>query len=66
MISEIDCEAPPDVEHTVADFNDTSLGSLAEYTCQKGYRNISGGVTSSTCADTEQWSSVDLVCECKW
>ncbi|ELU18374.1 hypothetical protein CAPTEDRAFT_213075 [Capitella teleta] len=59
--SVIDCKDPPIFMNTIVEFNSTTVGSIALYTCNPTsyyYANSS----SIQCNDDGNWSSLNLIC----
>ncbi|KAL5018820.1 hypothetical protein ScPMuIL_004542 [Solemya velum] len=56
----VSCLVPPFVENGFVSYNNSEVGSLAEYRCRCGYR-LSGSV-SRTCLESGVWSGINTVC----
>ncbi|XP_053530476.1 sushi domain-containing protein 1 isoform X8 [Ictalurus punctatus] len=60
---EVNCSEPQPLPHTLLVWNgSSSLGSVALYECEAGYRRVSTARVS-VCGSDSQWSPVQLHCE---
>jgi len=60
---EIDCGVPVSLPHSVVLWNSSStLGSVALYVCEAGYRTVGEG-NVSLCNSNAKWSKVNMRCE---
>ncbi|XP_056374593.1 sushi domain-containing protein 1 isoform X2 [Hyla sarda] len=58
----IDCGPPVAMQNTVIHiFSSTTFGSIATFTCAKGFIAVSGN-NFSVCSDTGHWEGADLHC----
>lgn len=60
---EVDCGWPSSLRHSVVMWNNSSsLGSVALYVCEAGYRRVGEG-NVSVCNSNAKWSKIDMRCE---
>ncbi len=60
---EVDCGVPVSLPHSVVLWNNSSsLGSVALYVCEAGYRTVGEG-NVSLCNSDAKWSKVNMRCE---
>ncbi len=60
---EVDCGVPVSIPHSVVLWsNSSSLGSVALYVCEAGYRTVGEG-NVSLCNSDAKWSKVNMRCE---
>ncbi|XP_053530470.1 sushi, von Willebrand factor type A, EGF and pentraxin domain-containing protein 1 isoform X2 [Ictalurus punctatus] len=63
LCQEVNCSEPQPLPHTLLVWNgSSSLGSVALYECEAGYRRVSTARVS-VCGSDSQWSPVQLHCE---
>ncbi|XP_053466082.1 sushi domain-containing protein 1 isoform X3 [Ictalurus furcatus] len=63
LCQEVNCNEPHPLPHTLLVWNgSSSLGSVALYECEAGYRRVSTARVS-VCGSDSQWSPVQLHCE---
>ncbi|XP_053085138.1 sushi domain-containing protein 1 isoform X4 [Pangasianodon hypophthalmus] len=63
LCQEVNCSEPRPLPHTQLVWNGSStLGSVALYECEAGYRSVSTE-SVSVCGSDSQWSAVQLHCE---
>ncbi|KAF4074768.1 hypothetical protein AMELA_G00243180 [Ameiurus melas] len=63
LCQEVNCNEPHPLPHTLLVWNgSSSLGSVALYECEAGYRSISTARVS-VCGSDSQWSPVQVHCE---
>ena len=58
---EVDCGAPPELDHVTATFDGTSVGAMVTYSCIHGYSYV-GGVNETACDMSGQWGTVNITC----
>ncbi len=61
LSSVIDCLALPDPANGSVDYDSTTFGSVATYSCSSGYEP-EGGNTERTCLSSGQWSGEEAQC----
>ncbi|XP_052413070.1 sushi domain-containing protein 1 isoform X4 [Carassius gibelio] len=63
LCQEVDCGVPVSLPHSVVVWNNgSSLGSVALYVCEAGYRTVGEG-NVSFCSSDAKWSKVNMRCE---
>ncbi|XP_042608545.1 sushi domain-containing protein 1-like isoform X2 [Cyprinus carpio] len=63
LCQEVDCGVPVSLPHSVVLWNNSSsLGSVALYVCEAGYRTVGEG-NVSLCKSDAKWSRVNMRCE---
>ncbi|XP_051750797.1 sushi domain-containing protein 1 isoform X3 [Ctenopharyngodon idella] len=63
LCQEVDCGVPISLPHSVVLWNNSSsLGSVALYVCEAGYRTVGEG-NVSVCNSNAKWSKVNMRCE---
>ncbi|XP_067295660.1 sushi domain-containing protein 1 isoform X3 [Pseudorasbora parva] len=63
LCQEVDCGVPISLPHSVVLWNNSSsLGSVALYVCEAGYRTVGEG-NVSLCNPNAKWSKVNMRCE---
>ncbi|KAF4113836.1 sushi domain-containing protein 1 isoform X1 [Onychostoma macrolepis] len=63
LCQEVDCGVPVSLPHSVVLWNNSSsLGSVALYVCEAGYRTVGEG-NVSLCNSDAKWSKVNMRCE---
>uniref|UniRef100_A0A8C1FAV0 Sushi domain containing 1 n=1 Tax=Cyprinus carpio carpio TaxID=630221 RepID=A0A8C1FAV0_CYPCA len=63
LCQEVDCGVPVSLPHSVVLWNNSSsLGSVALYVCEAGYRPVGEG-NVSLCNSDAKWSRVNMRCE---
>jgi len=60
LLAPLDCGSPNASLNGNVQFSDTTLASVATYSCQPGYTSTS--LMSRTCTNTSQWSDAVSVC----
>ena len=58
------CRSLSNIENGRVSFSSTSVGSVATYTCNRGFELI--GSSRRTCQSNRQWSSVEPFCRSEW
>ena len=64
LLPAVDCGVLQDPPNGVVTFTDTTLGAVATYSCNTGYRR-EGSNMDRTCLSDKTWSGEEALCESK-
>ena len=59
----MDCGQPQEPTNGSVQYESSSFGAMATYTCDMGY--VLSGAESALCEDNREWSSQPPMCGCK-